>query len=174
VGFVGAIHQRKVDLHLLVEVAAREPGWSLVLIGPVDEAETQRKLAALPNIHLLGYKEYHTLPNYLRAFDVCVIHYRTDNKYIRNVFPMKFFEFLATGKPLVTTRLPSLESFGHVVGFASTPEEFVLAIRTALLARDDTKIAERLAVARKSCWESKVAGMEELVMAQLAHSLGTV
>jgi glycosyltransferase involved in cell wall biosynthesis len=167
VGFIGNILERKVDLQFLVEVARSHPEWSLVLIGPVYEAEMERKLSDMPNIHLLGYKEYETLPDYLRAFDVCVIPYRTDNEYICNVFPMKFFEFLSTGKPVVTTNTPSLAAYAQVARIATDANDFIRHVAEALDENDPALVEKRLESARQNTWEMRINRIMEIVQAEL-------
>lgn len=167
VGFVGAIRGQKVDLQLLVEVARSHPEWSLVMIGPVYGADTVRKLSALPNIYMLGYKEYETLPNYLRAFDICMIPYRTDNEYIHNVFPMKFFEFLATGKPVVTTNLASLEKYRDVASITSSSEEFIKKIKDNVANGQSRTIARmQIELAKKNSWAKRIEKILQLIEQQ--------
>lgn len=181
VGFVGAIRQRKVDVQLLAEVARSCPHWSLVLIGPVCETQVKLRLSVLPNVHLLGYREYQTLPDYLRAFDVCMIPYRVDNEYIRNVFPMKFFEFLATGKPVVTTGLPSLEKYGDVVAIAHSPQQFIEGVKRGISgAGAERDVMARMTLAKENSWEKRIGQMVMLVEEQrgktkphLAHYSGS-
>ena len=156
IGFVGAINEHKVDFELLSRIALAQPDWHIVLIGPIGGWGSKTdvsSLQALPNIHLLGPRPYQVLPNYIKAFDVCVIPY-VINEYTKDVFPLKFFEFLASGKPIVTTALPSLICYHHIVRVAHTHEEFVQCLKLNL--RDtETDAEERMAIASQHTWSHR-------------------
>jgi glycosyltransferase involved in cell wall biosynthesis len=103
IGFVGAISGYKLDLALIRAIAEAHPEWSIVLIGPVGEGDPWTDVAALqglPNLHLLGPRPYATLPAYLKGFDAAMLP-AAQNAYTRAMFPMKFFEYLAAGCPVV-------------------------------------------------------------------------
>lgn len=107
IGYVGALSDFKIDFELIHEVATSRPDWQWVLIG--EEREGQHspwipRLAALPNVHLLGHRAYAELPWYLRGIDVGTLPTLL-NEYTRSMFPMKYFEYLAAGVPVVTTPL---------------------------------------------------------------------
>jgi glycosyltransferase involved in cell wall biosynthesis len=113
-GFIGAISEYKVDFDLIAEVARRRPYWHWVLLGQVGEGQPSTSTAALrlPNIHLLGPRRVDELPDYLRGFDVATIPARA-NSYTAAMFPMKFFEYLAAGRPVIAARLPALQEFAR-------------------------------------------------------------
>ncbi|MGS1019085.1 glycosyltransferase [Burkholderia glumae] len=103
----GVLSDFKIDLALLLAVAKARPAWQWVIIG--EEREGQRspvlaEFAQLPNTHLLGYRHYRDLPSYLRGMAVGVLPTLL-NDYTRAMFPMKFFEYLAAGLPVVSTPL---------------------------------------------------------------------
>ncbi len=134
IGFVGAISSYKVDFPLLRELAEANPQWSFVLIGSVGEGDPltdSALLEGLANLHLIGPRSYADLPAYMAAFDVALIP-APINAYTRAMFPMKFFEYLAAGAPVVATPLPALEEFGDVFLQASTPAQFTAAIASIL------------------------------------------
>jgi glycosyltransferase involved in cell wall biosynthesis len=130
VGFVGAISSYKVDFELLRQLAEANPWWSFVLIGSVGEGDPCTEsslLKGLDNLHLLGSRSYDDLPAYMASFDVALIP-APINSYTRSMFPMKFFEYLAAGVPVVATPLPALVEFSEFHLQASTPEQFSAAI----------------------------------------------
>lgn len=176
VGFVGAISDYKVNLDWLLHLARRRPAWSLVLVGPEAVADPTTDLSALratPNVHLLGYRPYAALPAYLKAFDVAVIPYRL-GAATRGVFPLKFFETLASGRPVVISRLPSLAEHFDVAAVADDAEGFVRACE-ALVTGGDTVAAReaRMARARDNTWERRIDRMLEHVDRALAgHAAG--
>lgn len=122
-GVVGGINA-KVDLALLAAVAERRPDWTLLLVGPLgyglDSAEVER-LRALPNVHLPGPVPPEQVPAVIAACDVCLIPYKLTEQ-TRHVNPLKVYEYLACGKPVVATALPELRQFGEVVRVAEVVE----------------------------------------------------
>jgi glycosyltransferase involved in cell wall biosynthesis len=132
--FVGAIAAYKLDLPLLADLARSCPQWSIVLIGAVGEGDpstTLRAIADGSNIHLLGPKAYGELPGYLRGAAVGLIPALL-NDYTRAMFPMKFFEYLAAGLPVVATPLPALEPYAAWVQREADAAGFARAIARAL------------------------------------------
>jgi glycosyltransferase involved in cell wall biosynthesis len=133
-GFVGAISGYKLDFRLLADLAERQPGWHIVMIGAVGEGDPWTDLSALrdlPNVHFLGPKAYGDLPHYLRGFDCALLPCR-HNAYTRAMFPMKFFEYLAAGVPVVSVSLPALAEFRHLASFVEGADGFERAILDAL------------------------------------------
>ena len=143
--FVGALSSYKVDFELIRELALMRPHWSIVLIGLVGEGDPKTsidQLMNIKNVYLLGPKPYKQLPDFMHASDIgilpCVL-----NSYTRAMFPMKFFEYLAAGLPVVSTRLPSLEEFSDYIDFAGSAQEFASKIETILsksVVRDKFKV----------------------------------
>jgi glycosyltransferase involved in cell wall biosynthesis len=163
IGFFGAVNSHKVDFGLVAHIATRHPDWQLVLIGPIGGWSDGKDISRLdlPNVHLLGARPYGSLPAYAKGFDVCIIPYRI-NEYTRDVFPLKFFEYLATGKPVVSTPLPSLLDYGHLVSIASDHESFTACVEEWL--RDpQAGLQTRLAAAEDNTWEHRAAAIMELV-----------
>lgn len=164
IGFIGAISGYKVDFALLRAVALARPHWSIVLIGKVGEGDPwtdPSMLQAIPNMYLLGPRDYKVLPNYLKGFDVAILP-NTRNEYTRSMFPMKFFEYLAAGKPIVSVELDALKEFRDVVYLAKTPGLFIQGIEKAL--RGETAPLEaRLALAQKYTYASRNQEMMKLV-----------
>jgi glycosyltransferase involved in cell wall biosynthesis len=167
IGFVGAISDQKIDVALVRRLAELHPEWSIVLIGKVGEGDPWTNiepLRGLPNLHLLGPRPYELLPSYLKGFDVAMLP-AAMNSYTRGMFPMKFFEYLAAGCPVVSTALPALRAFGDVACLAETPEHFVAGCARALRGYTPP-LATRLAVAREHTYERRTARMMQLLEAQ--------
>ncbi|MFH1277371.1 MAG: glycosyltransferase [Candidatus Eisenbacteria bacterium] len=164
VGFVGALSDYKVDFQLLMHIARARPGWTLALVGPVwpgskrDEVDA---LEAMPNVRFFGARPYEDLPGYLKGFDVCLIPFAVNETTV-NVFPMKFHEFMATGKPVVVTDLPSLAEFREYCRTPSTPDGFVRALDESL-AEGGRGAEERVAVARRNTWEVRLEQVAKIV-----------
>jgi glycosyltransferase involved in cell wall biosynthesis len=163
-GFVGNITAYKLDIDLLCAVARAKPNWSFVLIGPVgrgDPSTDVSVLQSLKNVHLPGERAYAELPRYVKAFDVCLIPFK-QNESTRGTLPMKFFEYLAAGKPVVATDLPALaefrENFYPVCGVA----EFAHALDAAL-AEDASCAAARVALAQKYSWDVRMIEIDKIM-----------
>lgn len=136
-GYVGALSDFKVDFELLARIADDQPDWHLVLIGEERAGQSDdglTKLAKRRNVHLLGWRPYKDLPRYLSGLDVALLP-QLINDYTRAMFPMKFFEYLAAGLPVVSTPLDSLRDFSEIHSTAADPSSFVDAIRKQLSGR---------------------------------------
>jgi glycosyltransferase involved in cell wall biosynthesis len=160
IGFVGAVSDYKLDLDLLRDVFDRRRDWHLALVGPVGEGQPGTSLAVLrglPNVHPLGPRPYEEVPDYLRGFDVCLLPNRL-NEYTRHMFPLKFFEYLATGKPVAMTRLPALKEFWHLAYVAEPGDGsgMIDAIERALAEPADAEVREaRMMEARRHDWNAQ-------------------
>jgi glycosyltransferase involved in cell wall biosynthesis len=164
IGFIGAISGYKLDFALIRRTALELPDCSIVLIGQVGEGDPWTDaaiLGGLPNVHLLGPRPYDLLPAYLKGMDVAMLP-NAINAYTESMFPMKFFEYLAAGRPVVSVDLPALRPFADVVSLAGSAESFAAAIRAAL----DGQIApldDRLALARAHTYDARTDRMLELL-----------
>ena len=159
IGFVGAVSDYKVNFELIAAVAKARPDWRWVLIGQVGEGQPNTTIdaLALPNIHLLGARDYQQLPHYLRGFDVATIPARS-NPYTASMFPMKFFEYLAAGVPVVATQLPALAEFSAACDLAGSNELFIAAIDRVLSGtRPDREYC--LQLARQYTWQWRTQEM---------------
>ena len=161
VGFFGLVADW-VDLELLRGVAAARPEWSLVLLGKVDT--DAGRLAALPNVHLLGRKSYESLPGYCKGFDVAVLPFAI-NELTLAANPLKLREYLAAGLPVVATPIPEVERLGELVRTGRDAPEFVARIEELLAAGrrgPDLEISRRMDV---ESWDEKVRRLGEIVAA---------
>ncbi len=159
VGYIGAISDW-LDQELLMAAALAHPDWSVVLIGPVDTDAACLK--TLPNVRLLGHKAYSELPSYLNCFDVAVIPFKI-NELTRGVNPVKLYEYLAAGKPVVSSDLPEVRPFRPLVSIAGEPDQFVRKIEEELAADSPEKAAERLRVAGLNSWEARAAAAVDII-----------
>lgn len=159
VGYIGAV-SAWLNQEMLVAAARVHPEWSVVLIGPVDTDISA--LASQPNVRLLGRKNYNRLPAYLKSFDVTVIPFKI-NELTRGVNPVKLYEYLAAGKPVVSSDLPEVRTFGPLVAVARDPEEFVKRVEEELSGNSPEKVAARLRVAEQSSWEARAVAAVEVI-----------
>lgn len=163
--FIGAIDAYKLDLLLLEQLARATPQWTYVLIGPVGETDPGtdvRALRRLGNVHLLGRRSYRDLPAYLARADVALLPLQL-NDYTRHMFPMKFFEYLAAGCPVVATAIPSLEDQADVAWLcAPRAEEFQRAISRALQGEGPAR-GTRLERAGRHTYRRRTQAMLDLL-----------
>ncbi len=154
IGYYGAIADW-FDTALLAGVARARPSWSFVLIGSTYLADLA-PFRGLPNVHLLGEKPYAALPAYLHAFDVCVIPFKL-TPLIQATNPVKFYEFMSAGKPVVSVRLPELArpEIARLAYFASSSEEFLARIGDALREDGERAAEARREFARANTWASR-------------------
>lgn len=168
VGFAGNFLSEKVDFDLLRRIATSRPGWTLLLVGPerADTAERLRALTALPNVVWTGPVTYAEVPRTIAAFDVGLIPY-LENAYTRSCFPLKLYEYLAAGKPVVATGLPELAGMEPHALLASDAAAAIRAIERALDSLADADRDARQAVAALNTWETRTARLLHLVAAEL-------
>jgi glycosyltransferase involved in cell wall biosynthesis len=157
IGYAGVI-KRQLDLGLLARLARARPEWSFVLVGPVMNVSgkelTMEELYRAPNVHFLGGKPAPALASYVQHFDVCMMCYDV-NDYTRYIYPLKLHEYLATGRPTVSSPIDAVLPFAHQVALAKTDAEWLAAIHKALDAPDldGSAALGRQAVARGSDWD---------------------
>jgi glycosyltransferase involved in cell wall biosynthesis len=160
--FTGAIVATKLDVQLLLDLARSRPDWSFALVGPIgagDPSTDVSPLASEPNIHLLGLRPYETLPQVLRGADAALIPYSL-NELTRSIFPMKVYEYLAAGLPVVSTPLPSLEGVEGLVTANDAPA--TAAAIEQLLADDGPEArAERARIAEGHSWDARIDEIAE-------------
>jgi glycosyltransferase involved in cell wall biosynthesis len=166
IGFIGAISGYKLDVELIRRLAEAHPEWSIVLIGQVGEGDPWTDIGALrnlSNVHLLGPRPYAALPAYLKGFATAILP-NAINDYTRGMFPMKFFEYLAAGCPIVSTALPSLRAYRNVALLAESHAEFIAAVENAV-AGGGAPLSARLEIARDHTYERRTSRMLRLLEA---------
>jgi glycosyltransferase involved in cell wall biosynthesis len=166
-GYVGTVHPDRVDVDLMVGVAGRLAGrGSIALVGPnyLSPGDVDR-LAATGNVHVVGPVKYADVPGYLRAFDVCIVPHRV-TPFTESLNPIKLFEYLAAGKPIVSTPVAGFRDHPQHVALAGDAESFV---RAALAAVDEPAVAAqaRRAEAAHHSWAARVDAIEAVFDAPL-------
>jgi glycosyltransferase involved in cell wall biosynthesis len=155
--FTGAVVATKLDVDLLEDVALARPDWSIALVGPVgagDPLTDISRLRLLRNVHLLGSRAYDDLPEVLRGADVALVPYAI-NELTESVFPMKVFEYLAAGLPVITTPLPALADTNGVTVAADAPAT-VAAIERALASDGPSARHARSQAVLGHSWETRL------------------
>ena len=163
IGFCGVIDER-TDVDLLAAVADLRPDYQFVMIGPIvkiDEADLPRN----GNIHYLGGKDYRDLPGYIGGWDVAMMPFAL-NDSTRFISPTKTPEYLAAGRPVVSTPIRDVvRPYGEkgLVHIASTPEEFVTAIETAMNEDAESKQAKAAEFLSTMSWDKTQSEMAKLI-----------
>ena len=168
IGFVGAISSYKLDFSLIRAVALRHPEWQFVFIGPQSEGEPSTDLSqlfGLTNVHWLGPKPYSQLPRFLAAFQCASLPLQC-NAYTRAMFPMKFFEYLFAGLPVVSTRIHALRSFEAICSLCPPdPLAFSQQLQR-VLAGEGPGLEQRLSGIAGYTYASRTRRMLKLLRSQ--------
>jgi glycosyltransferase involved in cell wall biosynthesis len=156
-----------MDVPLLTYLARKRPQWNIALVGYVWFGFDPEVFRPFPNIHVLGPKPYEDFPGYLKGMDVCIMPFPL-NDITRNGDSLKCYEYLAAGKPVVSTPVPSALRLPQVVRIADTPDAFLSAVE-ASLTEDVSAIQRRLDAVRPFSWESRIAQKAEIILHRLAE-----
>lgn len=146
IGYLGGLNH-KVDVRLLEEVARTFRNDSVVILGEIDDPRYAPR--PLPNLKILHGHAHDEIPAFLQQFDVCLIPYLR-SQFTDSVYPAKLHEYLAAGRPVVSTNLPEVLRFAEVVRIASNGAEFIAHVRAALEEPDPPRsVAARIDVAAR-------------------------
>ena len=157
IGFYGAFADW-IDTPLLAAIAVARPTWQLILIGSTLYAELA-PLQGLQNVHLLGEKPYADLPAYLHRFDVAIIPFRR-LPVTQAMNPVKLFEYLSAGKPVVATDLDEMRFYADYAILASGSAAWLEAIERSLTDDSPQAQARRIAYARQNTWQARFATLQ--------------
>ncbi len=167
-GSVGALDSYKYDFELLVQSATEHPEWQFVFVGsPIVDHKTKalKKLTHLPNVHMIGSVPRKYVPAYVNYFDICLIPYK-NNEYNEASFPLKFWEFMATGKPIIASGVPELKEYEPMIAYAKNPKDFSEKIR-AILASGAIVDTRRSSLASKHGWDNRARELKKLLLATI-------
>lgn len=163
-GYCGVIDER-INLDLIAGVADARPEWQIVMVGPVvkiDEATCPQR----PNIHWLGQQSYQDLPAFINGWDVCLLPFAL-NESTRFISPTKTLEYMACGRPSVSTAIRDVvEPYGHVVPIKEDAAGFVAACETFLNGQPEQRAVHDRAVAdiiARTSWDNTAEQMAELI-----------
>ncbi|MCS7183428.1 MAG: glycosyltransferase, partial [Thermoanaerobaculum sp.] len=152
VGYFGAIADW-FDADLVADLAELKRHWKFLLVGSTFTGDT-RRLKRLPNVELVGEKPYRELPLWIAQMDACIIPFKR-LPLTQATNPVKFYEIMAAGKPLVSVPLPELEPYGELVAFAQTPGEFAAQLEAVLSNWDEGAVSRRRAFAQDQTWAQR-------------------
>jgi teichuronic acid biosynthesis glycosyltransferase TuaH len=173
IGYFGNI-ERRIDYNLVNDLVALNPDKNFVFIGPVDNYYADKVNYNAPNVYFKGAVPYEQMPAVLKGFDVAIIPFKKD-EISNNIFPLKLFEYLGSGKPVVSTDFnPDLKEFtGDTVFYCKNSREFSAALDAALKDTEALK-TKRLEIAADNTWEHRARQIKELLAANLERKQDVV
>lgn len=170
IGYVGRLTP-KVDFRIISAVAKERPDWHWVMVGPILDSgssavtldpiigEAYCQTRQMPNVHFLGPKHHKDLPAYVGHMDVNTMVYRMDEGWWTAGYPLKMHEYLASGRPVVSTALPEICRFSEVIDLVTDTESWIAAIERAL-AGGVGSVELRQAMAAANSWEARATVLE--------------
>ncbi|MBE6991153.1 MAG: glycosyltransferase family 1 protein [Ruminococcaceae bacterium] len=155
-GFTGAL-QECIEYSFVAYAAKMRPDWTFVFIGNRLPAADLCGIDFMSNVRFLGVKPQSQLPQYISHFDVCLNLFKSD-ELTKDVSPLKFYEYLCTGKPIVTTPEPQqVMEFKDLIYVAATAEEFVEKCESAISKSTDEQKRLRMDAGRSCSWDSRAS-----------------
>ncbi len=166
-GYVGGVH-KWIDQGLIKSLAVQHPEYSFVFVGPIQTDVGM--LSDAGNIYFLGNKDHYQIPLYIKNFNICLIPYLITD-YTKNVYPTKLNEYLAMGKPVVSTLLPEVAGFNRdykaVVYTAADKQDFDRCIVNAIEDNEPDVERRRIEAAAENSWERRIEEMSILIEKQI-------
>jgi len=165
-GLSGTLDAR-VDSKLIEIIALSRPNWHLIVLGDQRRGfQNSSKLKSIQNIHFLGKKPFQELPLWLNGCDVFLIPYVLNERTFY-ISPLKFYEYLAIGKPIVTVPLPEISDFSSICRQAASPESFIQEIEAALTTNTCHDTNVRRQTAQLHSWESRITTILSVINQRL-------
>lgn len=160
IGFIGAI-KNNIDFELIEKLVQKKSNWSFIFVGGIYSIEDKikcKKIMTKRNIHFIGPRRYEILPDYINSFDICWIPFLTDNRD-----PLKFYDYIACEKPVVSTKILQLEKFKPFVKMAENVEQMEFFI-TYELENDEPNLRRaRREIAIKNSWKKRAEDIIGLI-----------
>jgi glycosyltransferase involved in cell wall biosynthesis len=171
IGYSGLI-AAKLNFKLLRDMAISHPEWSIILLGAIDYrhcSEDLNLLKKMKNIYFIKRKNIKDVPYYIKALDVCIAPYKI-NRHSQNMSPLKIYDYMACGKPIVSTNFPAAQMYKELIYIACTESEFTPLVEKALNEDNINSIKKRRHVASMNTWDDRVKQISMLIHSTL-HKL---
>lgn len=164
-GYIGTLHEDRLDVDLIVQVAKKLPKHHFVFVGPNSLSATNTKiLEDLPNVHLLGARPYEQLPSYMSGFDICMTPHVV-TAFTESLDPIKMYEYMATGKPIVSTACAGFRDLRDLIYIAYGSTQFAECVTEAVKESRATnnRASARVEWASQQTWDKRVDTIEKLL-----------
>jgi len=149
IGYVGVTYDL-IRLDILEHIAKMRPQWTFIMIGPIHI--NLKRFKKYPNIKFLGVKKKEEIPNYLKRFDVCLNLFK-ETEFTKRINPLKVYEYLAAGKPVVSVPMIELEKFSSLIHLEKDKEKFLAKIELALNENKLENIEKRRETIKDYSWD---------------------
>lgn len=173
-GFIGYINNL-IDFELLVLLADEFSNGSIIMIGAeqkntgITQDTWFQKTKQKKNIHYLGFKNYESLPAYQKSFDICLMPFRL-NEWMQHSAPNKTYQYLASGKPVVSTDFPEIRHLKHVIRIGNDHGDFVRQAKEAQSEKSDALAGERKKIAQENSTENRAVKVMELIRRTISRA----
>lgn len=162
VGYVGTISEW-VDLELIKSIALRNKNIEFYFIGPISESLNIDSFKSINNIKFVGSQPYYSIPNIVNSLDICIMPFKK-SELVQSVNPVKIYEYLAMGKPVIALKYDETDKFGSLIYTYETEKQFEDCLYKILNRREEKDIInERINFAKKNSWKERVNKLEELI-----------
>ncbi len=165
IGYAGIANMGRIDSDLLDYLIEKKPDYQFVFVGPVHE-NFKKRYVHYGNVHMLGTVHYQELPSYIQYFNVAIVPFK-QNENTKGNDLLKLHDFLAMGKPIVSTNIGGAKDLEAVIQVAETPVEFLDGIVNSLYSDHKEDIARRKNVAFKNSWHYRVQEIERILRKEL-------
>ena len=165
IGYVGKITPWRIDFNLLKYLVVNRPNWNIVMIGPIhpEARSLVEEMSKLQNISFLGAKEYHSLSNFIKGFNACILPHMVD-ALTESMYPIKLYDYMATGKPIVATGIREALKFNNVIKVAHSKKEFLTCLDEIIDNKNYPDSAEeRIKVAKENSWDYRTNQLIEII-----------
>jgi glycosyltransferase involved in cell wall biosynthesis len=160
IGFYGTLNFR-IDEDFLMAASRRYPHFQFFLMGPAEKKFPELK--KLPNVTIIGNQPIPDLPSYLKGFDVCLIPYKM-NEFVKSISPLKVYEYLSAGKPVVVPNIRAIQDLGDLVFIGRNQEEMVDLIGVALGSNSPEVVNARIEKARQNTWKHRFQEVTDRIL----------
>lgn len=165
IGYIGSVDHR-IDYSILISIVNAYPSWTLLLVGPLSAEYENSGLGSFRNVITTGSKKLMELPSYVYSMDCCIIPFLC-NKLTESIYPLKLNEYLALGKPVVSTNFSAdLSDFGDVIKIAGNKDEFVRSLQSEVETDNPVSVSKRLERAKRNSWQSRIMDFWNIVEPQ--------
>lgn len=160
-GYYGTLTNEN-DIELLLWCAEKLPDVSFVFAGEITGGDYS-ELVRRPNVYFLGKLPYRQIPHLCACFDVCMLPWKM-NEWIKFCSPLKFFEYMASGKPIVSVPIEEVaDNYSDIVSVVGTKEEYCKAITWEINNDTDERAQRRIEAVKEHSWDSHIEQLSRII-----------